>query len=183
MLESLGVRKELVMHLAKPYIEDRHEFVFYDGEFGPETEAMEKASGADVLIIANSPLSAKVIKAAPKLKMISVAFTGVDHVDLDACTEKGVVVCNAHGYCTDAVAELTIGLILAVLRNIVPCHARTREGGTKEGLVGNEISGKTVGIIGTGAIGQRVGQIAKAFNCRLLGYDTCRSPGYRICKP
>lgn len=175
MLEPLGVSKEKIMTLAKPIIERGHQFSYCESKIENEEEQIEKAKDADVLIIANSPLSGKVIRSAPKLKMISVAFTGVDHVDHDACKEKGIVVCNAQGYCTDAVAELVFGLILSVLRNIVPCHIKTKQGGTKDGLIGNELRGKTLGIVGTGAIGRRVAEIATAFNCKLLGYDVYKS--------
>lgn len=175
MLEPLGIAEEAVMKLAQPLIEKGHEFAFCGSKIQSEKEAAAKAADADILIISNSPLSAKVINAAEKLKMISVAFTGVDHVDSAACIEKGVLVANAQGYCTSAVAELAIGLILSTLRNIVPCNEGTRQGKTKDGLVGNELYGKTVGIIGTGAIGARVGELVKVFGCKLLGYDKYES--------
>ncbi len=171
MLEPLGISEESVMSLAKPFIDQGHEFVFCGKKIETEEETISRATGADVFIIANSPLSGKVIRSAPNLKMISVAFTGVDHVDKAACTEKNLLVSNAQGYCTDAVAELAFGLILSVLRNILPCDARTREGRTKDGLVGNELSGKTIGIVGTGAIGRRVAEIGKVFGCKVLGYS------------
>ena len=169
MLEPLGVSEQTVLELAKPLIDLGHELVFC-GEKLNEAEKIERAKDADVLIVANSPLSEDIILAAPNLKMISVAFTGVDHIPA-ICNEKGILVCNAQGYCTDAVAELTFGLILAVYRNILPCDARTRESSTKDGLVGNEIAGKTIGIVGTGAIGCRVAEIGKVFGCELLGYS------------
>ena len=169
MLEPLGVPEQTVLEIAKPLTDLGHEFVFCGGKL-TEAEKIERAKDADVFVIANSPLSEDVILAAPNLKMISVGFTGVDHVPT-LCNEKGILVCNAQGYCTDAVAELTFGLILAVYRNILPCHDRTKEGSTKDGLVGNELRGKTIGIVGTGAIGNRVAEIGKAFGCKLLGYS------------
>ncbi|HEX2947458.1 MAG TPA: 2-hydroxyacid dehydrogenase [Clostridia bacterium] len=171
MLEPLGVSEDTVMSLAKPFIDQGHEFVFCGKRIETEEEVISRAAGANVFIIANSPLSGKVIHSAPDLKMISVAFTGVDHVDKAACTEKNILVSNAQGYCTDAVAELAFGLMLSALRNVIPCNARTREGSTKDGLVGNELHGKTIGIIGTGAIGRRVAEIAKVFGCKVLGYS------------
>ncbi len=175
MLEPLGVSEEKIQALAKSFEKQGHSFVPCYSKIEDNNEMMAKAKGADVFIIANTPLDNDVINAAENLKMISVAFTGVDHVDAGLCKERGIVVCNAQGYCTDAVAELTFGLILSKLRNIVPCDAVTREGKTKDGLVGNELLGKTVGIIGTGAIGRRVGEIAKVFGCKLLGYDKYQS--------
>ena len=169
MLEPLAVAEETVLELAKPLTDLGHEFVFCGAKL-TEEEQIERAKGADVFVIANSPLSEKVIEAAPDLKLISVGFTGVDHVPT-LCNEKGILVCNAQGYCTDAVAELTFGLILDIYRNILPCHDRTKEGKTKDGLVGNELKGKTIGIVGTGAIGNRVAEIAKVFGCKLIGYS------------
>lgn len=171
MLEPLGIPEEQVMNLAKPLKEMGHEFESCTRKTDDEMETAERVRNADILIIANSPLSGDVIRMAPKLRMISVAFTGVDHVDLNACREKNIRVCNAQGYATKAVAELTLALILNVLRNIITCHERTRTGGTKEGLVGHELFGKTIGIIGTGAIGRCVAELAKAFGCKVLGYS------------
>ena len=170
MLEPLGVSEKTVMELAKPLTDAGHEFVFCGSKIATDAEKIEKAKDADVLIVANSPLSEEVVLSAPNLKMISVAFTGVDHIP-SVCDEKGIIVSNAQGYCTDAVAALTFGLILAVYRNILPCHDRTKAGSTKDGLVGNELAGKTIGIVGTGAIGNRVAEIGKAFGCKLLGYS------------
>ncbi len=171
MLEPLGVSKETLSKLAKPFIDAGHEFVPCLNKIQDKKELISRASEADVLIIANSPLGGNVISACPHLKMISVAFTGIDHVDVNACEENNILISNAAGYCTYAVAELTFGLMLSTLRKIVPCHQATRNNGTKAGLVGNELYNKTVGIIGTGAIGTTVARISKAFNCKLLGYD------------
>ena len=122
-------------------------------------------------MLANQPLSAEIINACPKLKMLSVAFTGVDHIALAACRARNILVCNAAGYSTNAVAELTFGLAISVIRNIVPCDARCRRAETKDGLVGFELFGKTFGVVGTGAIGARVAKIAAAFGCRVLAYS------------
>lgn len=176
MLEPLGVKEEKVMEVAKSFIDAGHEFVFCGAPIKNEEEKIERAKGADVFIIANSPLSAAVINAAENLKMISVGFTGVDHVDLEACKKKGVRVCNAQGYATDATAELTVAMMLACLRNIVPYNQVVRDGGTMHGFTHNTLKGKTIGIVGTGAIGRRVGEITKAFGCKLIGYDVTENP-------
>ena len=106
--------------------------------------------------------------------MLSVAFTGVDHIDLEACKKRGITVCNAAGYSTEAVAELTIGMMIAVYRKMVGGDAILRIGGDRQGVLGSELHGKTVGIVGLGAIGQRVALLANAFGCKVLGYN--RSP-------
>jgi len=121
-------------------------------------------------MIANMPLSGEVIRACENLKYIDVAFTGVDHVDLEAAKEKNVKVSNAAGYSTDAVAEISLCMMLSLLRNIPQVEERCRNGQTKDGLVGSELKGKTVGIVGVGAIGRRTAELCHAFGCKVLGY-------------
>lgn len=174
MLEPLGVSEDKIRELAKPFLDNGNKLVFCEKVL-TEEEKIERAKDADVFIIANAPLTANVINAAENLKMVSVAFTGVDHVDLDACKAKGVTVCNAQGYATDATAELAISLMLASLRNIVPLDKLTKEGKTKGDYKHNQLKGKTLGVVGTGAIGRRVAEIAKAFGCKLIGYDAYES--------
>ncbi|KGN02600.1 2-hydroxyacid dehydrogenase [Clostridium novyi A str. 4570] len=171
VLEPLGLPKEEVYSIAKPIIDRGHEVILFEDKVQDKKVLMERAKDAEVLVLANMPLEGEVIKSDDKLKMISVAFTGIDHVDTKACTEEQVMVCNAAGYSTSSVAELTYGLIFSVLRNIVPLDKATREGKTRNGFSQNEILGKTIGIVGTGAIGIRVGQIAKAFGCNVLAYS------------
>lgn len=171
VLEPLGLPKEEVYSIAKPVIDRGHEVILFEDKVQDKKVLMERAKDAEVLVLANMPLEGEVIKSDDKLKMISVAFTGIDHVDTMACTEKNVMVCNAAGYSTSSVAELTYGLIFSVLRNIAPLDKATREGKTRNGFSQNEILGKTIGIVGTGAIGIRVGEIAKAFGCNVLAYS------------
>ena len=104
MLEPLGVSEALIREKIQPVTAAGHEFVFC-GEKLTDAQKLEAAKDADVFIIANSPLTADVINAAPNLKLISVGFTGVDHVDMELCAEKGITVCNSQGYATDSTAE------------------------------------------------------------------------------
>ena len=112
--------------------------------------------------------------------MICVAFTGVDHVDIDYCKDRGITVCNCAGYSTVAVADLVFGLLINIYRNIVECNIVTRKGGTKNGLVGFELEGKKFGVIGTGAIGMRVANIEKAFGCEVYAYSRTVKEGKEI---
>ena len=100
-----------------------------------------------------------------------MAFTGVDHVDLNAAREMGVKVSNASGYSTQSVAELALGMMLSLLRNVPQVEERCRQGKTKDGLVGTELRGKTVGIVGAGAIGQNTARLCRAFGCRVIAYN------------
>lgn len=171
VMEPLGVALEKINALAAALQAAGHEFVYYTSKEAQQDKLLARVQDADIIMLANQPLSAEIINACPKLKMLSVAFTGVDHVALDACSARNILVCNAAGYSTNAVAELTFGLAISVIRNIVPCDARCRRAGTKDGLVGFELFGKTFGVVGTGAIGARVAKIAAAFGCRVLAYS------------
>lgn len=171
VMEPLGVALEKINALAAALQAAGHEFVYYTSKEAQQDKLLERVQDADIIMLANQPLSAEIINACPKLKMLSVAFTGVDHVALDACRARNILVCNAAGYSTNAVAELTFGLAISVIRNIVPCDARCRRAETKDGLVGFELFGKTFGVVGTGAIGARVAKIAAAFGCKVLAYS------------
>src|SRR5699024_6490627 len=126
---------------------------------------------AEILVLANMPLSGEVIGAADKLKYISVAFTGYDHIDLEKCKEKGIQVSNAAGYSTNSVAEVTFGLIISLLRSMVPLEKIVREGGTKAGYRQTDLKGKTLGVLGTGDIGGAVAEIGLAFGCNVIAYN------------
>ena len=90
---------------------------------------------------------------------------------LAAAKEMGVKVSNASGYSTQSVAELALGMMLSLLRNVPQVEERCRAGKTKDGLVGTELRGKTVGIVGAGAIGQNTGRLCKAFGCKVIAYN------------
>lgn len=171
VMEPLGVAMEKIEALAAGLKAAGHEFIYYTTKEMQQDKLLARVQDADIIMLANQPLSAEIINACPNLKMLSVAFTGVDHVALDACRARNIMVCNAAGYSTNAVAELTFGLAISVIRNIVPCDARCRKAGTKDGLVGFELFGKTFGVVGTGAIGARVAKIAAAFGCKVLAYS------------
>lgn len=114
------------------------------------------------------PMPEEVINACYKLKFIDIAFTGVDHVAMDAIRARGIVASNASGYSNVSVAELGVGMVISLLRNVPQVEQRCRNGMTKDGLVGSELHGKTVGIIGMGKIGKKSAQLYNAFGCKIL---------------
>jgi len=175
IIEPLAVNHEKMDAMKSELNAGGHEVVFFNDRNTDVQEIIKRSAGADVVVIGNLPFPAEAVYALPDLKLLTVAFTGLDHVAMDACREKGVTVCNASGYSTINVAELTIGLIIDVLRNITRLDPVTRKGGTKDGLIGFDLCGKTVGIIGLGAIGQYVARLLTAFNCRILGLDRGKS--------
>lgn len=171
VMEPLGVTLEKIEALAAPLKEAGHEFIYHTTKETNQEKLLARVADADIIMLANQSLSAEIINSCQNLKMLSVAFTGVDHIALEACHAKNILVCNAAGYSTNAVAELTFGLAISVIRNIVLCDGRCRSAATKDGLVGFELFGKTFGVVGTGAIGCRVAKIAQAFGCRVLAYS------------
>src|SRR6056297_932 len=171
MLEPIGISNDLLKNYENELKNLRHKFVSYDNRVEKEDEIIKKAEGADVIIITNLPLSANVINSCSNLKLISVAFTGIDHIDLKACNKNNILVSNSSGYSDQSVAELVFGMVINLMRNMVKCDRATREGKKRFGMIGNELSGKKFGIVGTGNIGTQVAKIAKAFGCKLFGND------------
>ena len=176
IIEPLGITPEKLTEATAAVKARGHEIIAYDTREDDPEKLAQRGKDADVIIIANQPFRKNVIEKCEKLKLLSVAFTGVDHVDVDFCKEKGITVCNAAGYSTNAVAELAFGLAISVLRNIPACDAVCRKEGTKAGLVGGELFGKTFGVIGTGAIGGKVAKIAQAFGCKVIAYSRTVKP-------
>ena len=176
VLESLGISDDEFNKLSKPLADNGHELVVYnDGKLDDET-LKTRIKDAEVIVIANTVLKGEVIDAAEKLKYISVAFTGYNHIDLEKCKEKGINVSNAAGYSTNSVAEITFGLIISLLRNIVPLETIVREGGTKDGYRQIDLKGKTLGVLGTGDIGSAVADIGLAFGCKVIAYNRSEKP-------
>ncbi len=149
IMESLGISEEELAARKKPFEEKGHVFADYPKTADIPT-LIRQAEDADAMIIANMPMPGEVIRACGRLKFIDVAFTGVDHVGLDAAKEKGIAISNASGYSNEAVSELVLGMVLNILRNMSAVEARCRAGQTKDGLIGSELKGKTVGIVGSG---------------------------------
>ncbi len=170
ILESLGISDEELAKVTKPLVESGHEIVSYEDKVDEETQKT-RVKDADILVIANMPLSGDVIEAAENLKYISVAFTGYDHIDLDKCKEKGIKVSNAGGYSTNSVAELAFGLMIGLLRNMVVLDSVLREGGTRQGYGQFDLKGKTLGVLGTGEIGSAVAELGLAFGCKVIAYS------------
>lgn len=174
LIEPLVVKKEYIEKLSKELEDMGHEFIYYDTKTTDIEEMKKRVIDADILMIANNPLPNDVIEVAVNLKMISVAFTGFDHVG-SLAGERGITVCNAAGYANDATAELALALALNLMRNINQGDSTIRKGGTIAGLIGNEMRGKTVGIIGTGRIGSKAARLFKAFGTKVLAYNRSKN--------
>ena len=176
IMESLGISAEELAARKAPFEAQGHVFVDYPKTTDP-AKLVEEAKDADAMILANMPMPADVLRKCDKLKFIDVAFTGVDHVGLDAAKEKNIAVSNASGYSNEAVSELVIGTTLSLARNLRSVEDRCREGKDKTGLVGWEIKGKTVGIIGLGKIGTRTAELFHAFGATVLAQSRTHHDG------
>lgn len=171
IIEPLGVENEKLLEIAEEKISKDVEIVYYDTRVTDTETLIERGKDADILVVANLPLSEEVIEGCEKLKLLSVAFTGVDHIPLELCKKKGICVCNCARYSTAAVSDLVFGMLISLYRRIAQCDTAVRNQGTKDGLVGFELEGKKFGIVGAGAIGTRVARIAKAFGCEVYAYS------------
>lgn len=168
-LEPLGLTVEAIEKACDNLKKQGHEIVVYPDR-RPELN-IERAAGADVVIESNMPLRKEFFDACPDLKMLSIAFTGLDHIDIDECKRRGITVMNAAGYSTEAVAEETICMMIGLYRYIIENDSITRGCKGTAMIPGREIAGKTVGIIGMGAIGQRTAALTQAFGCKVIAWN------------
>src|SRR5579862_6761234 len=133
----------------------------------------EEISDADALIVRSATkVTAQLLAKAERLRVIGRAGTGVDNVDLEAATQKGVVVMNTPGGNAVSVAEHAFALLLALARRIPQADALMKQGRwEKKKLEGMELRGKTLGLVGLGQIGSEVARLAKAFEMQIIAYD------------
>ena len=126
-----------------------------------------------VIVRSRTKITAEVLEAgAPRLKVVGRAGVGVDNIDLEAAKARGIKVVNAPQASTNAVAELAIGLMFALARRLTEADASMKRGEwLKKHLTGTELHGKTLGVVGMGRIGSRVGALAKALGMEVIGYD------------
>lgn len=158
---------------AKAFLESEHFEVVENPHGRPMTRAELLAAVPDVaaVVAGIDDWTDEILAHAPCLKIIARFGVGVDNIDLAAAKRRGIAVTNARGANADAVAELAIGGILALLRNIVPLDRSTRAGGWDR-FVGHTLHGRTLGLVGFGAIAKYLAKLAGAFGARLLAFDT-----------
>jgi len=137
-----------------------------------DDELKKRIGGADIVIVGWTNITKEILESLPNLKMIAIWATTCHYVDLAYAKKRGIVVTHVPGYGTEAVAEHAFVLLLATIRKLPFAYSLDRQGMFDwRPLKGAELAGKTIGIIGTGAIGFRVAEIAKGFRMRILGYD------------
>jgi D-lactate dehydrogenase len=124
-----------------------------------------------VSVFIYSKLYERLIREIPNLKLITTRSTGFDHIDVEVCKKLNVTVCNVPSYGENTVAEHTFALILSLSRRLCKVCSRSGPNFSLEGLMGFDLKGKTLGVIGTGQIGLHVIRIAKGFGMNILAYD------------
>ena len=178
-VESLGISRERFEELKKHYASTGHIFTYYMDRREDEETLADRMRDADVAVISNIKLPASVLSQCTKLKYLSVAFTGLDHIDLAYCREHSITVQNAAGYSTTAVSELAVGMMLDLMRNIVTLNEMIRQGGSRGTFLGRELRGKTVGIVGTGAIGTATARLLLAFGAKVIAWSRTERPNVK----
>jgi D-3-phosphoglycerate dehydrogenase len=143
----------------------------------PEQLAADLADADAIVVRSATKVTAALIGAAPRLRAIARAGTGVDNVDVNAASARGIVVMNAPGASSISVAELTIGLMLSLARHLPAADAAMKQGKwEKKKFQGGELRGKTLGLAGLGRIGQEVARRAQAFEMQVVAYDPFLAP-------
>ncbi|MCL5292224.1 MAG: hydroxyacid dehydrogenase, partial [Actinobacteria bacterium] len=139
-------------------------------------ENVESAGDAEIISpFIYSEVNQSVLRQIPHLKFIATRSTGHEHIDLDECRGRGIVVSNVPTYGENTVAEHTFALILAIARKLLPSVERTRKGNfSLEGLMGFDLKGKKLGVVGAGHIGRNVIGIASGFKMNVLVFDPRR---------
>ena len=158
------------------------EYSVYDST--PPELVAERLSGTDIVLTNRVKITPALLDSCKSIKFVTALGTGYDMIDVRACRERGVEVCNAPGYSTDSVAQLAFSLLLALTNDLSGFRKIVRDGGWT-GVPGiayqkipcMELAGKTVGVYGCGAIGKRFGELCRAFGMRVLAYRRSAVPG------
>lgn len=163
----------------KEYIKG-DDFVFIDGILSEDKLPAENDTEI-ISVFVNSVINDKVLAHFPKLKLICTRSTGYDHINIELCKSRGVVVATVPRYGEETVAEYTFALMLTLSRKIFESYDRIKETGSFDltGMRGFDLNGKTLGVIGTGKIGKNVIEIAKGFNMKVVAYDKFPDEAYR----
>jgi D-3-phosphoglycerate dehydrogenase len=148
-----------------------------EGTYPPEDLLAEAAAEANVIFARMGDVTRKVIEAAPKLRLIARHGIGVDAVDMEAATEHGIMVTTTGSVNAGAVAEYTFALLLGFARKVPDADSGMRRGEwSRNPLVGMELAGKTIGIVGLGAIGLHVARLALGFRMKVVAQDPVQVP-------
>lgn len=168
---------------AIDYLAQVADVAVWDGDLPPAPQELaRRASGCDgLLCLLTDRVDATLLDAAPSLRVVSNMATGYDNIDVAAATQRGVIVTRTPGVLSQTVAEFTIALMLAAARRVVEGDRQVRRGQWKTWgprvLLGQDLHGTTLGIVGMGGIGQAVGRLARGFGMRIVYNSRTPKPG------
>jgi len=163
---------DLVNTILKEILEKNGLKVTYEPEITPEQIAEKIGTFEVVVVRSRTKMTRELVEKADKCQIIARVGVGLDNIDQDAAKEKNIRVINAVEGAITAVAELVIGLMLSMAREIPRADREIRNGNwIKKELMGSELKGKYLGIVGLGNIGKRLGRLARALNLNIIGYD------------
>jgi D-lactate dehydrogenase len=157
-----------------------HDIVYFDTLLEPPTAHLATGFPA-ISVFVNDRVDDDVLGqlATGGTKLVATRSTGFNQIDLDAAARRGIKVVRVADYSPNSVAEFAVGLLLALNRKIPRAYNRTRDGNFElDGLMGFDLAGRTVALIGTGRIGTIFGRIMAGFGCNVIGYDTHHSPEF-----
>ncbi len=148
-----------------------HELFFYNSPLN--LGSINKLRDADIAVcFIYSELKKEVLQKIPKIKFITTMSTGFDHIDVEYCKKEGIIVSNVPSYGENTVAEHAFGLILTLSRNLDEAISRTKQDNfSLKGLMGFDLKGKTLGVVGVGKIGKHIVKMAHGFDMNVLGYS------------
>jgi D-lactate dehydrogenase len=151
--------------------EETYELSFYRKSL--DTQTADSAGDAEGIgIFIQSRITQDVLGRLPRLKTVATMSTGFDHIDMDACKARNITVSNVPSYGDNTVAEYAFGLIIALARKLKPTFERVERGiFSRSGLMGTDIKGKTLGLVGTGRIGAHMSRLGWAFGMNVIAYD------------
>jgi len=152
-----------------------HLLTFSNEKLSLENVQQIKDSDA-VSVFIYSKIDEQIIREIPNLKLITTRSTGFDHIDTEMCKKQGITICNVPSYGENTVAEHTFALILSLSRRLFIACRRFEHDFSIEGLMGFDLKGKTIGVIGVSQIGLHVIRIAKGFGMNVLAYDAHQNP-------
>ncbi|UCD03631.1 MAG: D-glycerate dehydrogenase [Candidatus Woesearchaeota archaeon] len=176
-VDFFGNQKDQLKELAD-------EVIIYDDTAKTREEIIKRVGDADAVITSWTDLDGSIIKEWSNVKYMGVYATGYGWIDVKTAIDKGITVTNVPHYATESVAELIIGNLIALSRNTLKADKFTRSGeGKKEDLYGENLKGKTIGIIGLGEIGRRVAELASAFGMNIIySSRTKKDVSYEFCE-
>lgn len=169
VLEDLGIAKadfeKIAAKAESPFTVSWH-------------EDSVQAEEVDILVTVKTTVDRPLLAKYPNVKVIAVAFTGYDCVDLEICRQNNIAVYNVPAYSTNSVAELTVGLAISLLREI-PMANQLVHAGKWTMKPGQDLAGKTVGILGTGTIGLMAANYFKTFGCKIVGWSRTEKDAFK----